>query len=404
MYYPSASKLYSGWTQERTQEKEVWPPIVEGQFLPVHPVWFRKVEMFSTAGVAKYPKFDGGSNSYAEFRFSKRAYCNYPHILGATACKLSKTQAQLDSALVMALSRIDDQKFDVGLFLAELPETCLLLRNPLQSLAKLTNRWLEYTKVYYDRGVRKSSRRYKSRKLKRRDFAEAASSTWLTARYGIVPVLLDIDALAYTAAGLAEKNFSTVYSAHGANSTERRASLKNSSSLPLSGLTYTPWRQTEGKIWEKLTVAYCVRYRFRPEMEQAAQLAAWGLSPTQAASLLYQATPLSFVLDWVTNFGDWIKAMEPKPHIEIIDYALSERKTLRMTFNDTGGSYRYATNAIPAGITGYARVDELLRVNATHHVVAPKPRLRSNGVKLLQILDGLSLINQPIIKGLSKWV
>jgi hypothetical protein len=137
-------------------------------------------------------------------------------------------------------------------------------------------------------------------------------------------------------------------------------------------------------------------------MADAAVLASWGLSPTQVASIIYEATPFSFMLDWAVNLGTWIRAVEPKPHVEVVDIIRTDKWSDIYVLNSVGASYRYgiSNNVSRVDGVGYSIRTKMSRRKETNSFTAPKPQIQRSGETLLQELDVASIFSTSIIRNL----
>lgn len=279
-----------------------------------------------------------------------------------------------DWALNNAYAKLADADFDTALWLAELRETIEMLRNPFKSFRKLHERIFVST--------RKAS--FSSYKKSIDDIA----SQWLEYRYGIMPIILDI------------QNIRKLYE----NGLSRRERVIN--------------RGRKGKVFEAIQTAALDKRSDRPAdmvyVEYGVQrfltesisgsvyykhnsglwedLGLLGLDPTQIPSVLWELVTLSFVVDWVVGIGDWLKAISPHPGLDILGNSVSYRyketniiSTRRATYYPDG---RFAWLPIKSQ-------HMTVRESVVRLVNQPKPwlpALEPSVLNLNRSIDSLSLI------------
>lgn len=400
------SRARSGIVQKRSQEKEIWPnPSVVP--LSVHNVDFDKVEQYSSGFQYTIPKWDGGLKSSAKIVGKQGALLAHPTVVNLASSTLhSITTAQRDRASAQALSRVGGRnRPELGVFLAELGETISLLRNPLKSLSNLVAKYRRVVRSRYDAGIKKYRVSHIPLEARRRRYFEAAAGSWLTYRYGVRPLLMEIDNVARQASDLSLRFHDRCYSARGADVIVYSYANQQTSEAMYNDQpweTYPVWLNVLRMRQEITKCSYVVRYKYRPEMADAAVLASWGLSPTQVASIIYEATPFSFMLDWAVNLGTWIRAVEPKPHVEVVDIIRTDKWSDIYVLNSVGASYRYgiSNNVSRVDGVGYSIRTKMSRRKETNSFTAPKPQIQRSGETLLQELDVASIFSTSIIRNL----
>lgn len=210
-------------------------------------------------------------------------------------------------ALNNAYAKLADADFDTAVWLAELRETIEMLRNPFKSFRNL------FERIFISK--RKAS--FSSFKKSVDDVA----SQWLEYRYGLMPVILDIqnikklyeDGLSRRERvinrGRKGKVFEAIQTANKVLRWDRPAYMVYVEYLvqrflteSISGSVY--YKHTSG-IWEDLGLL--------------------GLDPTKIPSVLWELATLSFVVDWVVGIGDWLSAITPNPALDILGNSVSYR-------------------------------------------------------------------------------
>lgn len=177
-------------------------------------------------------------------------------------------------------------------------------------------------------------RKLRSKRDKTR-FARAAAAQHLEVIFGIMPLIDDLQGLAEYVMQ-EETTFVKGTGTHGITATEKgrlavKAVTDYSRSPPLGGGYSVQSR-------------YSVRCALRADITSSigADAAQLGFSPLYT---LYDAVPLSFVLSWFSNFGQWIGSLDPLVGAEFRTGSVSTRKsvssdlTLVGTFQREGGAY-----------------------------------------------------------------
>lgn len=186
--------------------------------------------------------------------------------------------------------------FQAGVALGELRETIRLLKRPLTSFRSLT-------RTYFD-GVKKSHRRWSPREIKNR-----LADSWLTYRFGIVPLLHDIDDITQDLANISTgrppmkhvKGFSG----------DRRITELN---LNQSGFTpisfWSDITQDDISIVEETcTIRGKIKIISPSAVNPALGKDAIDLTLSDFVPTLYELIPYSFLVDYFVNLGDFISAI-----------------------------------------------------------------------------------------------
>ena len=120
-----------------------------------------------------------------------------------------------------------------------------------------------------------------------------------------------------------------------------------------------------------------------------------GLSFGNMPSMIWELIPYSFVVDWVVNVGDWLKASRPRLDLEIMGSCTShhqsvtnQRICVASTRTDTGAS------VIPTTSMYTSELQKLLRVSTAPLPVYPQVAFEFDN--LIHNIDSLTLIHQRI--------
>lgn len=319
------------------------------------------------------------------------------------------TQPMKDLAFTMALSRVADSPFMGAVDLGEVRETIDFMKHPFRELGdifqamtkKVTKKeeLLGLSYRYGALGPGKRIRRGVSVSVDKQPARlEAIANTWLEYRYAVTPLVYSITGLAETAATQICDLLQNVHSARGAN-THHEATAYDANADWLDDGYMNFRRGSKVTLRSTNTAAYVIRYVYYPWMVDAINLARYGISPTQVMSTAFELTKLSFVSGWFVNIGQWLKAMEPKPQVKILDICYTHKYKREVEAIDNGGLYSYYSR-IPAvpGAKAYHTREYMKRQIVTNTVQAPIPRMRGELLSLSQTLDSIALLSRPIGK------
>lgn len=152
-----------------------------------------------------------------------------------------------------------------------------------------------------------------------------AAGAWLITRYGLLPLMNDIQALRkqieakrdeaerHTARGKAvvERFVNTPFSvAHANGHVIKNGNVLVTDTLDVRAMSLDEW---------KLSMADH-----------------FGLSPRGLITLPWELLPLSFVADWYVNAGEWLKALVPRPVVNQLGSCFSYTRTRSVTCNVSG--------------------------------------------------------------------
>lgn len=203
---------------------------------------------------------------------------------------------------------------DLGQAIGELSETLTFLRNPLKGLIQhATKHQKAVTKKLLKRNVRASWGM--DAKTKATLTADILAESWLSYLYGYKTLMSDLDGIINLLTGgmIAINNriraVGGVVESDGAM--EQSMLVKVISGTPILGYA----EQRKLTSWKASTKLF---YRYRPWMVDAIALGSLGLSPAQWLTTAWAITPGSFIVDWAVDISTWLRAAEPRPHVELL--------------------------------------------------------------------------------------
>lgn len=309
------------------------------------------------------------------------------------------------AAINKTYTKIMSNDLEVGVMLAELRETVEGLRNPLAALRKsfdFYNRNLKKwdtlaeliesdTLGYFKKKrVNLSIDRVRDR-LKRGSLpasAKGIAGTWLEWRYGIRPLISDIQAILDFVKG---KSFS--FSEKLQKRRSKSELVKNDSGTWSSSLIVpTVTAQWMRSITTTTTASVAFRYDAPLTLQER-----WGVDLFSIPGIAWELVPLSFVADWFLSVGQFLSALRVlTAKVTLAGISVSQRDKITVdgfllsakAFNtplsiSAGGSYSFERNVLQRRC-----------INPSFSVVTPALNLKDLGLQ--RTLDAISLIYQRL--------
>lgn len=287
--------------------------------------------------------------------------------------------------LLGAASKVSAPDLDGALFLAELGSTLRMLKKPFRLF---TGKWNAFQRV--PRALRNANPKRVVNYL---------SDKWLEYRYGIMPLINDIDTMFQLYHHRQLQYYSRIrYKSHRLPWQTPWQTKASSSVHPLSNLWigYTMEEQESmnyvGRVYYKMVDGSYVH-------RSMAQLL--GFDVLSLPSLMWELVPYSFCVDWVFSVGDWLKAHQPKPDIDQFCMTSSVKHRFERQFHKT---WFTAVDPIarPEWIS-YGKIlvqrswmDSYRRFRVYQLPAYPQVRWDLYGLK--QTIDSLSLLWQSNVK------
>lgn len=276
------------------------------------------------------------------------------------------------SALQKAYSKLSETQFDAGVALAELKETVEFLRAPIHPI-------LRYLK----------KPRYRNFTQGTKDFANMSTSTWMSFRYGLMPLLMDLrDAIEAFRKGLVGIN---------SNLRCKRASvsfdLASSSVLRkvgITSLTVDVVRSYEGTDKYHAGVFYTLKSDWGDYL-----LSQLGLSPWDIPGIVWEKVPLSFVVDWFVNVGRLLSAIRPRFYVTVLGNYVSRKCDITLQWApanpqpSSGFGIREFTDST-------IEITEKSLTRVTNLALPQIPAVNFEYREFLHVLDSLCLLYQRL--------
>lgn len=270
-------------------------------------------------------------------------------------------------------NKLNSADAEVGLMLVDLGRTLNLLRNPLKELVDL----LKHLRA--------------PRKRNSAAVGDFLANTWLGTKYGILPLVKDIDDL--------RKYFHKQVDEHAGQLCRRRATKKQeteTSSYTTGGYGFFsfPLVRTTKTTVKSTTVVYFQRVW---EAEARMRSKALGLDLSQLPRIMWDMVPLSFVADWFGNFGEWLSAISPSSHASFRGSCTSQKITIEtvLTHGEVSPSGLYGPQmrmSRTVSSTYSGRTETLIRKVGTTTPVMPV--FKPGNLDFQKALTSLSLIWQ----------
>lgn len=276
-----------------------------------------------------------------------------------------------DLVMTRALAKLSATEFDAGLFAAEIGQTVKLLRNPLSSLLDMTKKIL-----------RSGGSTNLLGKL-----ASGASGQYLSYRYGLMPLMMDIEAaLRLLKTDLAGKSGKLM-----SKTARRTVEFSNTESFSLAA-NYDTWKvNVDGKYEDTCTVH--IYYRMTHPFTTAQLL---GLDVRNIPGFVWEMTGYSFVADWLANLGDVLSAMALPPNIEIVGAVVTHKLKENLSATTADPVYAYTCHRVHNPSVYKRTTERLVRTVVQPNNVKPSFGVNREALSLLHVVDGIALTWQLI--------
>lgn len=276
--------------------------------------------------------------------------------------------------LARAMAKTRQAEFEGGVFLAELRETISFIRNPISSLTRAFGKY------------RKAVQRRRSRGI---PIGDALTDTWLAYRYALIPLIMDVQ----TALEVFRKKY-----------TQKSGFIRAAEGVKIdaSSQGVTPMTEVDSfvldRVWKKeVKVKYTAHTYWNKvvESDKLFRARVLGLHPSQLLGILWEATTLSFVVDWILAVGDWLRAITPDMTLTYVGNCVTQKSIV-------GVNAKVASPRANGGIVefepGYYAYGSASLVRRTDITPALLPKLAPNVLRLKRVLDTLALLWRPLTK------
>lgn len=286
-------------------------------------------------------------------------------------------------SLTKALSKANEPALDLGMVIGEMRETLEGLLNPLSALRKYGHQLKDGLGYIIKRGGRKAQ------PLRLTDTFNMLSGSWLEWRYGIMPVILTVEAAIEHFAGLNKILNGKLLRASGTVKT--KYSRQYVVARDYQNWSFRGQRDiiVKKKVCSKAYYTQC----FPPTFAQK-----YGLDLSNLPSVAWELIPLSFVVDWFFGVGNWLGSLKALDYRTSLGTTTSQKTTITMKTRVDKMVCGYVPSGIDSAQSSTSTLTlEMLerRVNLTP---PPLPVVNSGALSLKRQIDALSLSWQRMPK------
>lgn len=370
--------------------------------LKLNPVMMRKGNGTSTPGTAF---LCGGSTVRSQSVYGDTAAYGFdPNVSPAWG---TWNDMSADWTLCKAYAKLSKPDVDLGIFVGELNHTVAMFASPIKALRRFLNkkkrdaydaeRWLKLRDLRVPkRGANPSQLRLIQRMLDRAEEAKIwrkiqgkytiTQDLWLMYRFGIQPLLMDIDNACYWLNRILLKHSSYI---HRKSSTFKS---KTSSLEKTTGQAYNVFWDVHRYTTVDIRTTSVVYYRVRRDMSLMEQL---GLETANLPSVAWELAKYSFVVDRFIGIQNWLNAKKATPWLQICGVSQSQKTETVVTCTTSNYRNTYGLKATSFESGNFAwRGSTLIRKIGGHLPAAPV--LNPNSLKIIQQLDHIALLSQRI--------
>ena len=299
-----------------------------------------------------------------------------------------------DFVLAKAFSAIREADVQLANYVIELPQLIASLANPFQLLFKMSRKiqsWYMHGKPVLcpDGLLRQFNRPGKVSSPKRlsKTALREASNRWLELQFGLLPAWDDTIGIIEEIDNTIEQGDKVNFGKGGYRDKQQLVMGRDSCSLYDAKLHFT-------YKYERYTQYNCkVYFKHLVEMSRFARM---GLTASNLFDVIWEATPWSFVIDWVYGVGDWLHTLQKLPQVHLYGNYVTRMEVIKLQCFCTHVEL-YSQYARPvSGTYGYRNVAVGRTINHTLPAY-PQPNLRWFNVT--RSLNALSLVLQKLTRG-----
>lgn len=294
---------------------------------------------------------------------------------------------------------------DFAVMLGELRETLELLLHPFKSLDYFlhhfySRRLVEYTKINRNVPIwdmRRTSdlshynlsfAEFFAKNAK--NHAKMAADSWLMFRYGIMPLINDINSIIKLFADKVKKMLGMMYRQKASVAVDASGTYDFGTDYWNFGITT---RETKRSRIVSTSILYYERV-LTSTMDLFNRSIGFDLSQVPAAS--WELIKFSFVVDWIFRVGDWLQAIMPNSSLRIVGGCTSQVIETTLTYDPI----RTIDNNL---VVTWSKTPQLVWTirQLIRNVDSSKPALPAfnpNFLNIKRTLDTLALLWRPINK------
>lgn len=355
------------------------------------------------------PSFKGGT--YAVYSTQPGSTSGYrrestwgAEIISQVTDDFSAKTSRLETlAITEAYSKVGEMDLEALVSLAEARETAAFLASPIGKMRSLTNRWNRASQLFADDLVSYQARLDKWNKLPPRVQARRKppslrkrkmrigrvsvtdiSSLWLAYRYGLMPLIYDVQGII----ALIQRKYGEVRLTARA----KKSTTWVDESRPKAGPygyndSYEYHYRTEYTAEIRAGVLYAAKTDF---------YSAAGLTIDRVPGALWELVSLSFVVDWFINIGDTLNALTAGARGEILASWCTVKVTYERTHRLTSCT---TTGAFAANVASYPSYTESGEFKRRYPTTLQNIGVRGQfDLNLKRWIDAFALIHQSLAK------
>jgi hypothetical protein len=278
---------------------------------------------------------------------------------------LPRDQSQSDMAMLDALTKLKDQKVNLGVALAEARQTANLLGSTATRLARSYN---AFSKGRWKQGASELGLSLKK-----------APRNWLELQYGWKPLMSDVYG-----------SFSELARADPGGFAMTVKGIKKTV-LNDEFMVVNNHRYDSRQVRSQMRGHFC-RLDFLPSNMFFAALGRAGV--TNPLEIIWEKVPFSFVADWFSTMGDCISVLDATEGFTFLSGSITDRReTLLGVYPSNTGTIRSDGEIRKCQFEGHYRSFHLERFPLTELPTMIRPRLK-NPISLGHMANGLSLLTQ----------
>jgi len=295
-----------------------------------------------------------------------------------------------------AEANIESPEFYSLTFIAELRETMRFMRNPLRSIANTVQRAQRNAKKQRKNALKLRKKQLAlPPKLRGHDpqyiekfmdgaltTADFISANWLSYRYGIVPMQMDVaDAVKAIQSLALQVDRKT---ARGFHEESHEVS--------------TTWNSTNLMDLEKDITTIRTQQVRAGVLYSADCRDTFGVELKQLPLALWEAIPLSFLTDWAHNLTDYYQAIVPKTGVKVYARWSTTKDIAKTTADGSMSSIDGSIWSLATPGTSTEELETVLksRIVRTQIGLSSKPTIFDGDLGLKRLIDVASLITQVL--------
>jgi hypothetical protein len=358
-----------------------------------HPVEIRSITGYCSPGSFGTPFSTKFNKELWTGEFATFAALSNMGMSGVDSATVEDEQ-QNDLSMMKATGNLAVPDWDVGVGLAEAKETAEFLMSPIRGVVKVLRKIdkARLRNVFVVPGnkpalpIPRKPKRAKKAQHKLSTAMSRMSDAWLGYRYGVVPLMCDIeDGREWFNNSLLEPCRDLRTKKGTVNESETNIYTRQ---IKVGYYTFV----FEDTVISGTKTTSGIHYFNEMSMvgNRAVQL---GLSPNQLLHTMYEAFPLSFMLDWSVNLGDWLNSKCPIPGINQVGNFVSVKQYSSLTRRTKSIKHYYAgaKAQVFSDSILYIRLEKLKRNINVPPPTTPRLNLASKVLNLQRSMDTLAL-------------